>query len=136
MRGTFIRKEQGDKPPDEGLAPFKPKPANTAELPAAHPLPRAVFRKPKTAKAPSPVPAPPSAEERGENRRNLIQWPADRQILEIVRQLKQVREVGARYEALGDYFNSGDLAYQLHEILRTVSDLHQKSRRISKRTGG
>lgn len=37
--------------------------------------------------------------------------------------------MGIRSEAKGDYFHSGDLAYQIHEIIHATADLFQKSQR-------
>jgi hypothetical protein len=36
-----------------------------------------------------------------------------------------------RQEGTGDYFNSGDLAYQLQEIIRATDALLKKSQRIN-----
>jgi hypothetical protein len=36
-----------------------------------------------------------------------------------------------RQEGAGDYFNSGDLAYQLQEIIRAAAALLKKSQRIN-----
>ncbi len=39
---------------------------------------------------------------------------------------------GHSLEASGDYFNSGDLAYQLQEIIRATAELFKKSQRIKR----
>ncbi len=61
---------------------------------------------------------------------SLIQWPSDHQILEVSRRLARISRQGARWEASGDYFNSGDLAYQLQEIIRATTDLFRKIQRL------
>ncbi len=64
--------------------------------------------------------------------RNLIQWPSEQQIQEVSRRLVRISEKGARWEAHGDYFNSGDLAYQLQEIIRATAELFKKTQRIKR----
>ena len=63
---------------------------------------------------------------------NLIQWPTEQQIQEVSRRLARINEKGIRWEARGDYFNSGDLAYQLQEIIRATAELFKKSQRIKR----
>src|SRR6266853_5955442 len=64
-------------------------------------------------------------------RTNLIQWPSEHQILEVSKRLARISRIGIRWEANGDYFNSGDLAYQIQEIIRATDDLFKKSQRIN-----
>ena len=52
-----------------------------------------------------------------------------RRIEEIGVQLRRISEIGIASEANGDYFTSGDLAYQLHEIVRTTRELLKRSLR-------
>jgi hypothetical protein len=40
-----------------------------------------------------------------------------------------VNEVAIRSEANGDYFKSGDLAYQIRQIIQATAELFNKSRR-------
>ena|SRR2546421_7340536 len=61
---------------------------------------------------------------------NLIQWPSEKQIMEVSKQLVKIARMGIRSEASGDYFNSGDLAYQMQEIIRSTAELFQRVRRI------
>jgi hypothetical protein len=61
---------------------------------------------------------------------SLIQWPTEKQILGVSRQLAQISRMGIRSEARGDYFHSGELAYQLQEIIRATSALFERGRRI------
>jgi len=65
-------------------------------------------------------------------RTNLIQWPSEEQILEVSKRLSRINRIGIRWEASGDYFNSGDLAYQIQEIIRATDDLFKKSQRINR----
>ncbi len=75
-------------------------------------------------------PEAPLFPERTEH--SLIQWPTEQQIQEVSRRLARISEKGARWEAHGDYFNSGDLAYQLQEIIRATTDLFKKCQRIKR----
>jgi hypothetical protein len=59
-----------------------------------------------------------------------IQWPTERQVMDVSRQLAKIGQIGLRSEAKGDYFNSGDLAYQMQEIIRTTAELYQRGQRI------
>ena len=58
-----------------------------------------------------------------------IEWPTEQQIVEVARRLAAIRQRGAGFEAAGDHFNSGDLAYQLREIIHATAVLFSKSRR-------
>ena len=69
----------------------------------------------------SPVPA--------RSKGSLIDWPTEQEIHEISRKLAALRQFGARSEAEGDYFYSGDLAYQMHEIIQATADLLRRSHR-------
>jgi|ERR1051326_2211528 hypothetical protein len=60
----------------------------------------------------------------------VIQWPSEKQLLEVSKRLKRINQLGIRWEAKGDYFNSGDLAYQIQEIIRATDDLFRKAQRI------
>ncbi len=59
-----------------------------------------------------------------------IQWPSEQQLQEVSRKLTRISRAGIRSEAAGDYFNSGELAYQLQEIIRATSELFKKSQRV------
>jgi hypothetical protein len=65
-------------------------------------------------------------------KRVLIQWPTERQIEEVSARLARMVKVGIRWEAKGDYFASGDLAYQIHEIMRATEELLKKSARLKR----
>ena len=74
-------------------------------------------------------PQPPQIEDR-EEPKPLLQWPADALLRETTRNLMAIKNAGVEYESIGDYFNSGDLAYQLQEILRNIQELSRKTQRI------
>jgi len=61
--------------------------------------------------------------------RSRIQWPTRQQILQVSKSLSRVTREGIRRESSGDYFNSGDFAYRLQEILRATDELLKKSQR-------
>ncbi len=61
-----------------------------------------------------------------------IDWPTEREIAQISKRLNAVSQLGIRREAQGDYFNGGDLAYQLHEIIRATTELFKKTRRLER----
>jgi hypothetical protein len=62
-----------------------------------------------------------------------IQWPSEQQILKVSKWLHSIKSLGMKCEGQGDYFNSGDLAYQLQEIIRSTVDLLHKCQRVNKR---
>jgi hypothetical protein len=67
-------------------------------------------------------------------RASLIRWPTERQIMEVSKQLVKIGRMGLRSEASGDYFNSGDLAYQMQEIIRTTAELFHRGQRLRRKT--
>ena len=60
---------------------------------------------------------------------SLIEWPTNRQIRQVSARLARISRMGIRSEAKGDYFYSGDLAYQIHEIIHATAHLFEKSQR-------
>ena len=62
-------------------------------------------------------------------KKSFIQWPTEREIQEVSTRLARIVQVGIRSEANGEYFKSGDLAYQLQEIIRGTAELLKKSQR-------
>ena len=64
--------------------------------------------------------------------RSSIQWPTERQVEDVSASLARVVKVGMRWEAKGDYFASGDLAYQVQEIIRATEELLKKSARLKR----
>ena len=66
----------------------------------------------------------------------LIQWPSEAQIDEVCNRLYQIKKIGVQNEQHGDYFNSGDLAYQVQEIIKATDELFRKSQRVKHRAEG
>jgi hypothetical protein len=62
---------------------------------------------------------------------NRIRWPTAQELMRVSTTLAKVSRTGMRQEDAGDYFTSGDLAYQLQEILRATDTLLKKSRRFN-----
>jgi hypothetical protein len=60
-----------------------------------------------------------------------IKWPTERELQRVSITLTRVSRTGMRQENAGDYFTSGDLAYQLREILRATEALLKKSQRFN-----
>ncbi len=58
-----------------------------------------------------------------------IQWPTEQQIQRVSERLAQMVAMGIRFEADGDYFKSGDLAYQIQQIIQTTADLLKRCQR-------
>ena len=61
---------------------------------------------------------------------SLIRWPTEQQLRQVSRKLSQVRRRGVRQETAGDYFNSGDFAYRINEIIRATDELFRKSQSL------
>ena len=61
---------------------------------------------------------------------NLIQWPTEAEIEQVSKKLARINRAGIRWEANGDYFNSGDLAYQIQEIIKATGELFKRSQRL------
>lgn len=66
----------------------------------------------------------------GRRDRSRIQWPTQQAIEGVSEQLAKIQRVGIRSEGNGDYFKSGNLAYQVQEIIRATAELTKQSRRI------
>lgn len=62
-------------------------------------------------------------------KQSFIQWPSEREIKEVSKRLARIVQAGICSEANGDYFKSGDLAYQIQEIIRTTAALLKQSQR-------
>ncbi len=61
--------------------------------------------------------------------KNLIRWPSEPQLKEVSARLARIAKSGKRAEEQGDYFNSGDLAYQIQQIIQATDELYKKSQR-------
>ena len=66
----------------------------------------------------------------------LIQWPTEKQILDVSKKLAQISRLGIRAEASGDYFHSGEMAYQMHEIILVTAQLFQSGQRLRRKSNG
>ena len=75
--------------------------------------------------------APLSPETPNQSR---IQWPTEKQILDVSKKLAKISRMGIRAESKGDYFNSGDLAYQMQEIIKATSGLFERGRRLGRKS--
>lgn len=64
------------------------------------------------------------------DKQSLIQWTTEQQIQEVSKKLPTIKQVAIRSEVSGDYFKSGDLAYQIQKIIRATAELFNKSQRI------
>ena len=56
-------------------------------------------------------------------------WPTEQEMLAVSKRLARISREGMRREVAGDYFKSGDLAYQLREIIRATDDLLKQLKR-------
>ena len=63
------------------------------------------------------------------SKQTFIQWHTEREIQDVSKRLARIQQAGIRLEASGDYFKSGDLAYQIQEIIRATDELFKKSQR-------
>lgn len=61
-----------------------------------------------------------------------IKWPTDSQMQEVSKRLLAISKMGTAAEEKGDYFNSGDLAYQIHDIINNTAELYKKSQRLKR----
>ena len=66
----------------------------------------------------------------------LTQWPTGKQILDVSKKLAKINRMGIRAEAQGDYFHSGDLAYQMHEIILATAQLFATGQRFRRKSNG
>ena len=66
----------------------------------------------------------------------LILWPTKKQILDVSKKLAKISRMGIRAEAHGDYFHSGELAYQMHEIILSTAQLFATGQRFRQRSIG
>ena len=66
----------------------------------------------------------------------LIQWPTKKQILDVSKKLAKINRMGIRAEATGDYFHSGDVAYQMHQIILATAQLFATGQRLRRKSNG
>ena len=80
----------------------------------------------------SPVEDPNTALFPVRSKQSFIQWPTEQEIQKVSERLTQIQQVGMRCEANGDYFRSGNLAYQIQEIIRATAELLKLSQRSNR----
>ena len=61
--------------------------------------------------------------------RSRILWPTGGELDEVSAQLRRISQIGISSEANGEYFTSGDIAYQLNQIVQMTRELLKKSLR-------
>ena len=64
----------------------------------------------------------------------LTQWPTEKQILNVSKKLAKITQMGIRAETHGDYFHSGDMAYQMHEIILATARLFAIGQRLRRKS--
>ena len=64
--------------------------------------------------------------------KSFIQWPSEQEIQQVSERLSRIQQVGICCEANGDYFRSGNLAYQIQEIIRATAELLKMSQRANR----
>ncbi len=67
----------------------------------------------------------------GRSEQSFIQWPTEQEIRKVSERLSRIQQVGICCESNGDYFRSGDLAYQIQEIIRVTAELLKISQRAN-----
>src|SRR5512133_2295901 len=60
---------------------------------------------------------------------SFIRWPTEREIEGVYISMARIVKRGVCVEANGDYFKSGDLSYQILQIIRATDQLCRKSQR-------
>ena len=63
------------------------------------------------------------------SKQSFFQWHTEREIQDVSKRLARIQQAGIRLESSGDYFKSGDLAYQIQEIIQATDELFKKSQR-------
>jgi len=67
---------------------------------------------------------------------SLTEWPTEEQILDVSKKLAKISRMAIRAEAHGDYFHSGELAYQMHEIILATAQLFERGQRLRRKSNG
>lgn len=70
-----------------------------------------------------------STAERGT--RGVIKWPTDREIRSVSKALVELRTVGIDSESKGEYLKSGNLAYELQQIIQETAKLCRRNARVA-----
>jgi hypothetical protein len=75
---------------------------------------------------------PPGADVTPDNQQ-AIEWPSDQQLRQISNRLEKIKCVGMACERKADYFNSGELAFLIQEIIDATNELYRKLERLNAR---
>jgi len=59
-----------------------------------------------------------------------IQWIADKELALVSQDLRRLKRIGRQRERQGDYFGSGNLAYQLRQIVADIQVLVRGTSRV------
>jgi hypothetical protein len=72
-------------------------------------------------------------EEPAEVSVSTIRWITDRELTLAGDNLRRLKRVGRKLEKRGDYFGSGNLAYQLRQITADIQALVRGTSRVQRR---
>lgn len=72
-------------------------------------------------------------EEPAEASVSTIRWITDRELALAGDNLRRLKRIGRQLEKRGDYFGSGNLAYQLRQIAADIQSLVRGSSRAQRR---
>jgi hypothetical protein len=72
-------------------------------------------------------------EEPAEVSVSTIRWITDRELALAGDNLRRLKRIGRQLEKRGDYFGSGNLAYQLRQIAADIQTLVRGSSRVQRR---
>jgi hypothetical protein len=62
-----------------------------------------------------------------------IRWITDRELALASQDLRQLKRIGKQLEHRGDYFGSGNVAYQLRQIVAEIQALVRGMNRVQRR---
>ena len=62
-----------------------------------------------------------------------IQWITDKELDRVSQDLRRLKRIGRRLEQHGDYFGSGNLAYQLRQVVAEIRALVRGTSRVQHR---
>lgn len=79
------------------------------------------------------VGAQPIVDEPAEVSVSTIRWITDRELVLAGDNLRRLKRIGRQLEKRGDYFGSGNLAYQLRQIAAEIHTLLRGSSRVQRR---
>ena len=62
-----------------------------------------------------------------------ILWITDKELALASQDLRRLKRIGRQLEQLGDYFGSGNIAYQLRQIVAEIQALVRGASRVQRR---